>query len=72
MSTVYASTSEIADLVKDVNKAAASFDAAAATQGDLHVARRNLQHEARKLLNSLEEPNGEVWPRIFQVSQQVP
>lgn len=72
MSTVYASPSEIADLVKDVNKAAASFDTAAAAQGDLHVARRNLQHEARKLLNSLEEPNGEVWPRIFQVSQRGP
>ncbi|OBT59329.1 hypothetical protein VE04_00244 [Pseudogymnoascus sp. 24MN13] len=71
MSTVYTSPSEIADLVKGVNEAAASFDTAAAAQGDLHVARRKLQHEARKLLNSLEEPNGEVWPRIFQVNVSV-
>lgn len=69
MSIAYTSPSQIADLVKGVNEAAASFDTASAAQGDLHVARRRLQHEARKLLNSLEEPNGEVWPRTFQVSR---
>lgn len=68
MST-YTSPSEIADLVKGVNKAAASFDTAATSQDGLRIARQNLQHEARKLLNSLEEPNGEVWPRVFQVSR---
>lgn len=72
MSTAYTSPSEIADLVEGVNKAAASFGTAAAAQDGLRVARQNLQHEARKLLNSLEEPNGEVWPRVFQVSWQSP
>jgi hypothetical protein len=60
MSDSYASPAEVASLVANVNKAAAGFD-------DLHAARRNLQLEARKLLYSLEEPNTEVWPRIFQV-----
>jgi hypothetical protein len=59
---------EIAALVENVNKAATGFEAAA--EGDVHVARRNLQLEARKLLYSLEEPNAEVWPRIFQVSSR--
>jgi fructose-1,6-bisphosphatase len=66
MSDSYASPAEVASLVANVNKAAAGFDAAAGV-GDLHAARRNLQLEARKLLYSLEEPNTEVWPRIFQV-----
>jgi hypothetical protein len=70
MSDSYASPAEVASLVANVNKAAASFDAAAG--GDLHVARRNLQLEARKLLYSLEEPNTEVWPRIFQVRLSFP
>lgn len=70
MSDSYASPAEVASLVANVNKAAAGFDAAAG--GDLHVARRNLQLEARKLLYSLEEPNTEVWPRIFQVRLSFP
>lgn len=65
MADSYVSASVIADLAANVNTAAAKF--VAATEGDLHVARRNLQLEARKLLYSLEEPNTEVWPRIFQV-----
>ena len=63
----YTLPAEIADLIANLNEAADSFKAAA--EGDLRLARRNLQHEARKLLYSLEEPNTEVWPRIFQVSQ---
>lgn len=69
MSIAYTSPSEISALVRGVNEAAASFETAAAAQCDLHVARRTLRHEAQKLLNSLEEPNGEVWPRTFQVSR---
>ncbi len=65
MADSYTPPAEIAALVANVNKAAAGFEGAAG--GDLHVARRNLQLEARKLLYSLEEPNTEVWPRIFQV-----
>lgn len=69
MSTAYTSPSEIKALVESLNQAAASFETSAATQGgDLHLARRRLQHEAQKLLSSLEEPNGEVWTRTFQVS----
>ena len=66
MAGTYTPRPEIAALLASVNKAAAGFKAAA--EGDVYVARRNLQLEARKLLYSLEEPNTEVWPRIFQVS----
>lgn len=66
MADTYIPRPEIASLVENINKAAAGFEVAA--EGDVHVARRNLQLEARKLLYSLEEPNSEVWPRIFQVS----
>ncbi|KAE8454287.1 hypothetical protein EG329_005212 [Mollisiaceae sp. DMI_Dod_QoI] len=66
MADSYTPPAEIAALVANVNKAAAGFEAAVG--GDLHVARRNLQLEARKLLYSLEEPNTEVWPRIYQVN----
>lgn len=65
MADSYTSPIEIASLVANVNKAATIFEAAA--EGHIHGARRNLQMEARKLLYSLEEPNTEVWPRIFQV-----
>tara|TARA_R110002060_G_scaffold14487_6_gene20301 strand:+ start:2088 stop:2348 length:261 start_codon:yes stop_codon:yes gene_type:complete len=65
MADNYVSSAEITPPVVSLNKAAASFEAA--TGGDQHVARRKLQLEAQKLLYSLEEPNHEVWPRIFQV-----
>ena len=65
MADNYVSPTDVTPLVVNLNKAAAFFEAA--TGGDQHVARRNLQVEARKLLYSLEEPNHEVWPRIFQV-----
>lgn len=65
MADKYASNSEVAELVANVNSAAKAFDIASAS--DVHNARRALQLEARKLLHSLEEPNQEVWPRIFQV-----
>ena len=58
--------SEIVELVANVDRAAAGL--ASATEGDVDVARRNLQSETRKLLYSLEEPNAAVWPRVFQVS----
>jgi hypothetical protein len=67
MSDSYAPAAEVAKLIAAVNDAGKNFEAAAG--GDVHVARRNLQLEARKLLYSLEEPNTEVWPRIFQVSK---
>lgn len=70
MSNDHTSPSEIITLVEGVNKAAANFETSVASQGDLHLARRRLQHEAQKLLSSLEEPNGEVWTRTFQVSGQ--
>jgi hypothetical protein len=66
MAEIFTPRPEIAALVANVKKAAAGFEAAA--EGDVHVARRNLQLEVRKLLYSLEEPNAEVWPRVFQVS----
>jgi hypothetical protein len=66
MADTYAPAAEIAALVANVNKAAAGFEAAVG--GDAHLARRNLQLEARRLLYSLEEPNTEVWPRIYQVN----
>ncbi|KAG4418612.1 hypothetical protein IFR04_008237 [Cadophora malorum] len=69
MADNYVSSAEITPLVVSLNKAAASFEAA--TGGDQHVARRKLQLEARKLLYSLEEPNHEVWSRIFQVNVSV-
>ncbi|KAH7303702.1 S-adenosyl-L-methionine-dependent methyltransferase [Rhexocercosporidium sp. MPI-PUGE-AT-0058] len=69
MADSYVSTSEVSLLVANLNTAAATF--AASSGGDTHVARRNLQLEARKLLYSLEEPNTEVWPRIFQVNVSV-
>ena len=67
MAATYTPRPEIAVLVANVNKAAAGFEAAA--ESGVHAARRNLQLEARKLLYSLEEPNAEVWPRIFQVGR---
>lgn len=70
MSDAYTPPSEIIALVEGVNKAAAGFETSAASQGDLHLARKRLQHEAQKLLSFLEEPNGEVWTRTFQVSRQ--
>ncbi|KAK6579861.1 hypothetical protein PZA11_007569 [Diplocarpon coronariae] len=66
MADTYAPATEIAALVANLNKAAAGFESAEG--GDQHVARRTLQLEARKLLYSLEEPNTEVWPRIYQVN----
>ncbi|CAG8976831.1 hypothetical protein HYALB_00009095 [Hymenoscyphus albidus] len=66
MADAHISQPEIAPLVEDVEKAGADFHAA--KDGDIHTARRNLQHATRKLLQSLEEPNGEVWPRSFQVN----
>ncbi|OAQ65233.1 O-methyltransferase [Pochonia chlamydosporia 170] len=68
MSNAYASPSEILALVQGVNEAAASFETSATSQGDLRLTRRRLQHEVQKLLSSLEEPNGEVWTRTFQVN----
>ena len=70
MSKAYTSPSEIMALVEGVNKAATSFEASAVTPGDLRLARQRLQHEAQKLVSSLEEPNGEVWTRTFQASQE--
>lgn len=69
MADSYASVTEVAALVANVNGAAKSFQAA--NGGDVHAARRNLQLEARKLLYALEEPNTEVWPRIFQVKNPI-
>lgn len=66
MSDTYASPTEVAPLVANVTKAAAAFESA--TGGNRHAARRTLQLEARKLLYALEEPNTEVWPRIYQVN----
>ena len=66
MSDTYASPTEVAPLVANVIKAADAFETA--TGGDQHGARRTLQLEARKLLYALEEPNTEVWPRIYQVN----
>ena len=71
MSNAYASPSEIIALVEGVNKAAASFETSVESQDSVHLARRRLQHEAQKLVSSLEEPNGEVWTRTFQVSIQL-
>lgn len=71
MSTAYVPPSEINALVESINKAAANFETAATSQGDIHLARKRLQYEAHKLLSSLEEPNGEVWSRTFQVSVQL-
>jgi hypothetical protein len=68
MSNADTSPSEIIALVEGVNKAAASFEASITSQGDIHLTRRRLQHEVQNLLSSLEEPNGEVWTRTFQVS----
>ena len=69
MADSYASVSEVAALMASVNIAANRFENSAV--GEAHVARRNLQFEARKLLASLEEPNLNVWPHIFQVRSQV-
>lgn len=66
MASIHTPRQEVAALVTNVQKAAAGFEAA--SEGDVHVARRNLQQETRKLLYSLDEPNAEVWPRVFQVS----
>lgn len=65
MADSYTSASDVTALVANVNTAAKIFEVAAG--GDVHLARRTLQLEARKLLYSLEEPNTEVWPRIYQV-----
>lgn len=65
MAEFFIPRAEVAELVANVDRAAASF--ASAVGGDVHVARKDLQSEARKLLCSLEEPNAEVWPRVFQV-----
>lgn len=66
MADTYIQPAAIVALVANVNKAAHGLEAAVG--GDVHVARRNLQLEAQKLLYSLEEPNLAVWPRILQVS----
>jgi hypothetical protein len=66
MADAYTSLSEITALVANINEALTSFKAAPV--GNIHIARRNLQSETRKLLYSLEEHNAEVWLRTFQVS----
>lgn len=66
MADTYIAPAEVGILVSNLNKAAAGLEAAA--EGDIHVARRKLQHETRKLLYSLEEPNSEVFPRTYQVN----
>ncbi|CAG8981000.1 hypothetical protein HYALB_00013320 [Hymenoscyphus albidus] len=66
MSDSYTSVADVKGLVANVNNTAKNFEAAAG--GDVHLARRTLQLEARKLLYSLEEPNTEVWPRVYQVN----
>lgn len=65
MADSYASQAEVASLVANVDKAAKSFEEA--TVGDVHAARRSLHLEVQRLLSALEEPNQEVWARIFQV-----
>lgn len=62
----YASASEVSTLVENVNTASKAFSAVSGRE--VEDARRKLQVEAVKLLYSLQEPNTEVWPRIFQVS----
>lgn len=68
MSDAYASPAEIIGIVENLNKVAANFQEIASSNEDDKIARQKLKHEAYKLLSSLEEPNGEVWTRTFQVS----
>jgi hypothetical protein len=65
MTTPYSSASEVAALVANINSS--SKDLESATGADAAIARRKLQTETRQLLNALEEPNAEVWPRCYQV-----
>lgn len=65
MAAPYASAAEISTLVGNVNSAAKEFEGA--SEREAEDARRKLQIQAAKLLYSLEEPNTEVWPRIYQV-----
>lgn len=69
MADVFTPLEEILALVANLNKAAVGLEATA--KADLHVARRNLQLEAQKLVYSLDEPNVAIWPRIFQVSRPI-
>jgi hypothetical protein len=66
MAAPYASAAEIETLVENVNTASKAFSAVSGREAE--DARRKLQAEAAKLLYSLQEPNTEVWPRIYQVS----
>lgn len=66
MTTPYASIEEVERLVENVNVTSQTFKAVSGREAE--DARRKLQVEAGKLLYSLQEPNTEVWPRIFQVS----
>ena len=65
MAVPYTSTTEIATFVANVNSATKDLENAQGS--DVHAARRKLQVEARKLSLALDEPNEEVWPRIYQV-----
>lgn len=64
MSDSYA---EIAALVDSLDTAAKAFESAEGP--DSHITRRTLHLQAKKLVASLEEPNSEVWPRIYQVGR---
>jgi len=68
MSKAYALLSAISNQVNDVTLAKVELEAAAEDQQDLTLKRKRLQHEAKKLVELLEEPNDAVWPRVFQVS----
>jgi len=71
MSTAYTPQSEIAVQIDNIKNAAVDFATTTACQGDFISSRKKLQHEARKLVELLDEPNDAVWPRIFQVSQRL-
>lgn len=62
-----ASKAAIADAAKKVDAAAAVLEMAI-TDSDMISARRSLRLEAMKLVESLSDPNEDVWPRIYQVN----
>lgn len=71
MSDTHVPIADIVKLVKDVNEAGQALENTIGGHGESVIARKRLQHEAKRLVASLEEPNDEVWPRIFQVRVSV-
>ena len=68
MSAAFTPLPDIDEQVKIINSKFTALQKAVSDQQDLTLSRKSLQHEAKKLLQLLEEPNDAVWPRIFQVS----